>query len=152
MQTKSGWAPGSSAQILTAERVRGGWLISAIASHASGICPGCGKRSALRHGWHNKLLQDLPVQGLIVTVRLRVSRWRYCNADCERRTFSDQLPEIAPRHARRTQRVAELVQLFAHAADPATGWLISLIVAAALCMKPRALLTPGQIAKVDVLK
>ena len=38
------------------------------------------------------------------------------------------------------------------AIDPTTGWLISLIVAAALCMKPRGLLTTGQAAKVAALK
>ena len=38
------------------------------------------------------------------------------------------------------------------AVDPATGWLISPIVAASLCIKPRGLLTPDQAAKVDALK
>jgi transposase len=32
------------------------------------------------------------------------------------------------------------------------GWLISPIVAAALCIKPRGLLTPGQAVKIDALK
>jgi transposase len=38
------------------------------------------------------------------------------------------------------------------AIDPATGWLISPIVAAALCIKPRGQLTPAQAAKVAALK
>ncbi len=38
------------------------------------------------------------------------------------------------------------------AVDPATGWQISPIVAAALCMKPTAQLTPCQVGKVDALK
>jgi transposase len=38
------------------------------------------------------------------------------------------------------------------AVDPATGWLISPIVAASLCIKPRGLLTSDQAAKVDALK
>src|SRR5271157_2034470 len=38
------------------------------------------------------------------------------------------------------------------AVDPATGWLISPIVAAALCIKPRGLLTPNQAAKIGALK
>jgi transposase len=38
------------------------------------------------------------------------------------------------------------------AIDPATGWRISPIVAAALCMKPSKMLTPPQAVKVAVLK
>lgn len=38
------------------------------------------------------------------------------------------------------------------AVDPATGWQISPVIAAALCMKPMAQLTPGQLDKVDALK
>jgi hypothetical protein len=40
----------------------------------------------------------------------------------------------------------------AHAIGPVTGRLISPIVASALCVKPRGLLTSYQAAKVDVLK
>jgi hypothetical protein len=36
--------------------------------------------------------------------------------------------------------------------DPATGHVISPVVAAALCMKPRGMLTPDQARKVDALK
>ena len=38
------------------------------------------------------------------------------------------------------------------AVDPVTGWAITPIVAASLCIKPRGLLTPHQAAKVDALK
>ena len=79
-----------------------------------GSCPGCGEQSTLRYGWHQWRLQDLPVQGLVVTVKLRVIRWRCGNAECERRTFADPLPEIASPHARRTRRIAEIVQLLGH--------------------------------------
>jgi len=40
----------------------------------------------------------------------------------------------------------------APAIDPATGWQISPIVAASLCMKPTGMLTPSQAAKVTTLK
>src|SRR5271166_5852005 len=44
------------------------------------------------------------------------------------------------------------IAMVPRAVDPATGWSISPIVAASLCIKPRGLLTPGQAAKVDALK
>ena len=49
-----------------------------------------------------------------MTVKLRVIRWRCGNAECERQTFADPLPEIASPHARRTCRAAEIVQLLGH--------------------------------------
>jgi transposase len=67
-----------------------------------------------QHGWHRRDLQDLPVQGLVVTLKLRVIRWRCRNAACERQTFVDQLPEITSRHARRTCRAADIVRLLGH--------------------------------------
>jgi transposase len=48
---------------------------------------------------------------------------------------------------RRAQTIAPV-----HALDPTTGRSISPIVAAALCVKPRGLLTNNQAVKIDVLK
>jgi len=95
-------------RVLGAARVGGGWMISAGQAFGTE----CGERSTLWHGWRNRRLQDLPVQGMAVTVNLRMSRRRCRNGDCEHLTFADQLPEIASPHASPTRRVAELIQLF----------------------------------------
>ena len=47
-------------------------------------------------------------------VKMRVSCWRCLNRECERETFTDQLPEIVCPRARRTQRIAQLVHLLGH--------------------------------------
>src|SRR5450432_3484628 len=99
MRAKSEWAPWPGVRVERVERVKGRWVVSAI-GQASGSCPGCGDRSTHRHGWHERGVQDLPVQGMAVIVKLRVIRWRCRNGQCERQTFTDQLPEIASRHAR----------------------------------------------------
>jgi hypothetical protein len=54
------------------------------------------------------------VQGAVVTVKMRMSRWRCTNGDCERLTFADQPSESVSPYARRTGRIAELVHLFGH--------------------------------------
>jgi len=120
MQTKSKWSPGPGVRVLSAKPVNDGWIVSAVGP-AFSSCPDCRKRSRLRHGWYNRCLQDLPVQGKIVTVRLRLSRWRCPNKKCKRRTFADQLPEVVSAHARRTKRVVELVRLFGHSAGGLPG-------------------------------
>jgi len=88
-------------------------MISAVGPEI-GSCPGCRKRSTRLHSRYFRHLQNLPVQGAVVTVKLRVSRWRCLNGDCEHRTFADQLPEIVSPHARRTRRIAEIIHLFGH--------------------------------------
>ncbi len=97
-----------------------GWVVSAAGS-AIGICPDCGRRSRSRHGWSNRSLQDLPVQGRPVTVKLRLNRWRCAYQKCERQTFTDRLPTIASQYARRTTRVAEIVGLLGHSTGGRPG-------------------------------
>ena len=83
-------------------------MISAVGPEI-GSCPGCREKSTRRHIRYFRYLQDLPVQGAVVTVELRMSRWRCLNGNCERRTFADQPPGIVSPHARRTWRTAELL-------------------------------------------
>ena len=49
-----------------------------------------------------------------MTVKMRMSRWRCTNGDCERLTFADRPSESVSPYARRTGRIAELVHLFGH--------------------------------------
>ena len=60
-------------------------------------------------------LQELPIQGVPATLEIRSGRWRCRNEQCARKTFAEVLA-IAQPSARKTQRVGELVRLFAHAA------------------------------------
>ncbi|WP_237358673.1 transposase family protein [Rhizobium etli] len=84
MQTKSKWSPGPGAKVLVVALTDDdSWVVSA-AGPAFGICPDCGRLTRNRHGWSNRGLQDLPVQGKTVTVKLRLSRWRCAHQNCER--------------------------------------------------------------------
>jgi len=57
------------------------------------------------------------------------------------------------RHPNREEEIkVELPAEESRAIDPATGWQISPVVAAALCMKPSKMLTPPQAVKVAALK
>ncbi|MDF1600267.1 ISL3 family transposase [Mesorhizobium sp. YIM 152430] len=121
MRTKSKWSPGPGVKILgVALTVDDGWVVSAAGS-AIGICPDCGRRSRSRHGSYFRSLQDLPVQGKPVTVRLLLSRWRCLHRKCERRTFTDRLPTVAAPYARRTARVVEIVGLLGHSTGGRPG-------------------------------
>jgi transposase len=113
MRKNIDWAPGPGVRIVGVERDGDCWVISAAGPEV-GFCPGCHEPSTRRHSRYFRHLQDLPVQGVAVLVKMRVSRWRCLNRECERETVTDQLPEVVCPHARRTQRIAELVHLFGH--------------------------------------
>jgi hypothetical protein len=67
----------------------------------------------LRRGWHVQRLQDLPAQGSVVTVKLRMSRWRglvaLLNQDREnaaRPEISSCRDNLAPRAHRHGAKLA----------------------------------------------
>ena len=115
MTSMTQWTPGPGIQVLEAEKPNGSWIVSAVGL-GSGRCPDCESLSTSRHSRYVRHLQDLPVQGITVTLRVKLSRWRCRDRGCERKTFSDLLPRIAQPFARRTRRVSELAQLVGHAA------------------------------------
>jgi transposase len=72
-ETWKGWVIGPSGPTCASsanEQVDGGWLVSAI-GEGDQWCLDCGERSKSRHRWHNRRLQDLPVQGERVALKLR---------------------------------------------------------------------------------
>ena len=115
MRKKSYFTLDEGLRLIKAERLGDRWQVSAEGQEAS-ICPECGNRSTLRHSRHDRTLQDLPLQGVAVTLKVRMSRWRCVHQACKRQTFSVQLPKITVPNGRRTERVADLLRLFAHAA------------------------------------
>jgi transposase len=65
-------------------------------------CPSCGAESDQVHGHYQRLPLDLPWRGQPVRVSLRVRRFRCLVPECERQTFAEAFPGLAPRKARRT--------------------------------------------------
>ncbi len=72
-------------------------------------CPSCATRSQRVQGTYVRTLADLAWQGTPVRLRLRVRRFRCEVARCAQRTFTEPLPVLAPRYARRTERMADLM-------------------------------------------
>ncbi|MGO4450460.1 ISL3 family transposase [Phyllobacterium sp. TAF24] len=121
MRTKSKWSPGPGIKVQSVVyNDEGDWVVSACGP-TSGICPDCRHQSRSRHGWSYRSLQDLPIQGNEVTVRLQMSRWRCTYRQCRRQTFTDRVPSVASPYARRTTRVAEIVGLLGHSTGGRPG-------------------------------
>ena len=113
MKTSTCWAPAPNLQILTVERLEAEWAVS-LSADAHAICPACGLQSNSRHSSYHRKLRDLPAQGTPVDVRVRLTRWRCRNQDCERRIFAERIPGLAAPFARQTTRLAGVVRLFGH--------------------------------------
>ncbi len=95
-----------------AERVfRGGGgasvRIRARTAGESAACPACGVLSGRVHSRYERRLADLAAGGQEVLIHLEVRRFSCGNDACERRTFAEQVPDLAGRHARRTTGLGE---------------------------------------------
>jgi transposase len=72
-------------------------------------CPLCHQPSARVHSSYSRRLADLPWQGRILYLHLRVRRFRCANRDCRRRIFAER-PALTQPKARRTLRLREIQQ------------------------------------------
>jgi transposase len=70
-------------------------------------CPVCSQSSNRIHSWYTRTLADLPCQGRLVRLQLKVRRFRCVEASCACTTFAEQFPGLTAAYARRTSRQAE---------------------------------------------
>lgn len=75
-------------------------------------CPRCLKMSRRIHSHYERKLADLPWNGLPVQVRLCTRRFFCETPKCGQRIFTERLPRTVTPHARRTQRLANLLNRF----------------------------------------
>ncbi|MFE0379847.1 ISL3 family transposase [Streptomyces inhibens] len=76
-------------------------------------CPACGTVSARVHGGYRRRLADLAVAGRRVVVDLAVRRFRCQAAECERRTFVEQVEGLTEPFARRTPSLRRTLERIA---------------------------------------
>ncbi len=79
--------------------------IRAATQHRAGICPGCGRESTQIHGYYRREVDDLPISGFTVRIRLKVRRFRCNNEQCERQTFSSTSSDLVAPHQRKSGRL-----------------------------------------------
>ncbi|MFI2303144.1 ISL3 family transposase [Actinacidiphila glaucinigra] len=73
------------------------------------VCHVCGASSGRVHGYHWRMVADVPVDGRRVVVRVRVRRLVCPTRGC-RHTFREQVPGVLERYQRRTARLNEQVK------------------------------------------
>lgn len=81
--------------------------VSVCATQSHSPCPDCGMVSGRVHSTYLRTLTDLPCSAWQVRLLWVVRRFFCDNPQCQRKTFAEQLPVVAARYARRTQRLTE---------------------------------------------
>jgi len=80
----------------------GGLEISARAVAAGAACRACGAWSSRVHSGYARQVEDSPVAGRPVVIRLAVRRFFCGNPDCPRLTFAEQVEGLTARYRRRS--------------------------------------------------
>ncbi len=93
----------------------------------SARCPICRHPSSAVHSRYTRTIADLPMSGVAVVLRVRVSHFFCNNPWCSRKTFTERL-DVAPAYARRTSRVRQTLEeigfaLGGEAGSRLAGWL-----------------------------
>jgi len=84
-------------------------------------CPLCGTLSGRVHSRYHRTLADLPWNRVAVRIHLR-SRKLFCdNPACQRRIFTEPLPELAARYARKTLRLQDAFYMIGYALGGKAG-------------------------------
>jgi transposase len=68
-------------------------------------CPRCGTESNRLHSRYKRYPTDLPWAECSVLLELQVKRFFCQNAECPKRTFAEQFPDLVAQYARKTHRV-----------------------------------------------
>src|SRR3954453_17740134 len=84
-------------------------LLIARSRSTSAACPLCGGTSSRVHSFYSRRLADLPWQGRVVELQVRVRRFRCTSLQCRRCIFAERL-DIARPKARRTVRLRDIQQ------------------------------------------
>jgi transposase len=119
MKTLASWAPAPDLNVTAVEPGEPAWIVSVDGrdgEQGHACCPVCGTQSSSRHSSYIRMLRDLSAQGKPVNIQARSTRWRCKNHQCDRRIFAERLPRLATPFARRTARLAGIVELFGHGA------------------------------------
>jgi transposase len=83
-------------------------VILSRSTASTSVCPLCRETSARVHSHYQRSLADLPWQGRVVVLRVRVRRFRCATHGCPRQVFAERLPEVVTPQGRRTVRLADI--------------------------------------------
>jgi transposase len=96
---------------LTEATVEQGYvLLHLTATAPTACCPRCAVSSSAIHSCYQRHLTDLPWGTRAVRFQLTVWKFVCRHPRCERRLFTERLPDLVATYARKTQRLITVLQ------------------------------------------
>src|SRR5690348_9537472 len=108
-----------------------GLVLEVIATQRACACPMCGQPSDHIHSRYRRVVADVPCGNRPVRLRLEVRKFFCRNTSCQRKIFTERLPELVQPSARMTNRLRSALQ----ALGLATGGEVSARLAPKLGMQ-----------------
>ncbi len=84
-----------------------GLEVSVISTHPQSCCPLCSQPSSHIHSHYHRSLKDAACVGRQLRLSLTVRKFFCRNPDCERKVFTERLPDLVEPWARMTTRLRE---------------------------------------------
>ncbi len=104
----------------------------------SAVCPVCHHASARVHSRYVRTLSDLPWNRIAVQINVQARKFFCDQTGCCRRIFTEPLPDLAARYARKTTRLHHALYLVGYALGGEAG--ARLAVSLGLLVSPNTLL------------
>jgi transposase len=96
---------GASLRLGAAQFLPDGVTVDIHTTALSALCPGCQRETTRVHSRYQRTLADLPLAHTPVQLHLSVRRFFCDSTTCTRTTFSEPVPGLTLRYARRTARL-----------------------------------------------
>lgn len=107
--------------------------LSVISTQTVVRCPLCAQPSQRIHSRYQRIVADLPWAAFSLILHLGVRKFFCVNDGCQRRIFTERLPEVVAPWARRTQRLAERLTQIGLALGGAAGARLSQRLGIGVC-------------------
>jgi transposase len=98
-----------------------GLILGASLRTPTGVCSTCGVPSTRLHSRYQRMLDDAPICGRPVCLRLTVRRFFCENYACPRKTFAEHPADLTRRHSRRTTTLGRMLTKLALALGGRAG-------------------------------
>ncbi len=113
-------------------------LVDLAVVATSALCPVCQHTSVRVHSRYSRTLADMPWNHIAVQINVQARKFFCDEPGCSRRIFTEPLPDLAVRYARKTNRLHHALYLLGYALGGEAG--ARLAVSLGLLVSPNTLL------------